>query len=391
MKGQSLVVLCLLTIACFASNWVDGASSSRIKSRTKSRTKSKPKSISTTQTKTKVGCYFVLGDSQADNGNNNVMEMAYGNARADYKPYGCDFNREGTPTGRFTNGRNTPDFIATYLGFRHYISPFTTIKGREILDGVNYASGGAGILPETGRTLGKVLSIHKQLVNHNITISRIRGLLGTRSATSTHLSSCLYTVQIGSNDYLNNYFMPKFYKTSAQYTPQQFATVLNNQLYTELKVLYEQGARKVAVFGVGSIGCTPYARANFENKGGGCVDKINNAIQLFNDGLKALVRQFNTKMAGAKFTYIDVFKISSTSPATSGRMVLNAPCCEVDAGQVQCTRLGRICANRMEYMFWDAVHPTEVGISALASRAFKAKEAGDAYPYDINQLVHLPK
>lgn len=77
--------------------------------------------------------------------------------------------------------------------------------------------------------------------------------------------------------------------------------------------------------------------------------------------------------------------------AVAGRMVLNAPCCEVDAGQVQCTPLGRICANRMEYMFWDAVHPTEVGISALASRAFKAKEAGDAYPYDINQLVHLPK
>ena len=48
---------------------------------------------------------------------------------------------------------NPNGFSATYLGFRRYISPFTTIKGREILDGVNYASGGAGILPETGRTL----------------------------------------------------------------------------------------------------------------------------------------------------------------------------------------------------------------------------------------------
>lgn len=83
----------------------------------------------------------------------------------------------------------------------------------------------------------------------------------------------------------------------------------------------------MAVFGVGSIGCTPYARANFENKGGGCVDKINNAIQLFNDGLKALVRQLNTKMAGAKFTYIDVFKISSTSPTTSGSFSYNLLCC----------------------------------------------------------------
>lgn len=38
------------------------------------------------------------------------------------------------------------------MGFDDYIQPFATANGTEILKGVNYASGGAGILNETGQT-----------------------------------------------------------------------------------------------------------------------------------------------------------------------------------------------------------------------------------------------
>lgn len=37
-----------------------------------------------------------------------------------------------------------------FLGFDKPISPFVTAKGSEIQKGVNYGSGGAGILDETG-------------------------------------------------------------------------------------------------------------------------------------------------------------------------------------------------------------------------------------------------
>lgn len=85
-----------------------------------------------------------------------------------------------------------------------------------------------------------------------------------------------------------------------------------------MQILYEQGARKVAIFGVGSIGCTPYARANFEHIGLPCVDKINTAIQLFNAGLKSLVEHLNANLPSAKFTFIDVFKISTVDPLNYG-------------------------------------------------------------------------
>jgi hypothetical protein len=49
---------------------------------------------------------------------------------------------------------NSEHFLITaeFLGFDNYIPPFATARGREILKGVNYASGGAGIRIETGRT-----------------------------------------------------------------------------------------------------------------------------------------------------------------------------------------------------------------------------------------------
>ncbi|XP_050262984.1 GDSL esterase/lipase At4g30140-like isoform X2 [Quercus robur] len=93
-----------------------------------------------------VPCFFIFGDLLSDNGNNNNLVTK---AKANYQPYGIDF--PGGPTGRFTNGRNLVDIIAEHLGFNNSIPPFATASGQEILKGVNYASGGAGIREETGQ------------------------------------------------------------------------------------------------------------------------------------------------------------------------------------------------------------------------------------------------
>lgn len=42
-------------------------------------------------------------------------------------------------------------YAAELLGFEKAISPFATAEGAEILKGVNYASGGGGILDDSGR------------------------------------------------------------------------------------------------------------------------------------------------------------------------------------------------------------------------------------------------
>ncbi|XP_058730486.1 GDSL esterase/lipase At4g16230-like isoform X2 [Vicia villosa] len=91
---------------------------------------------------------FVFGDSLVDVGNNNYILSL---TKANFLPFGIDFGR---PTGRFTNGRTIVDIIGQELGFG-LTPPYLalTTVGPVILKGVNYASGGGGILNLTGHVL----------------------------------------------------------------------------------------------------------------------------------------------------------------------------------------------------------------------------------------------
>ncbi|KAL5789391.1 hypothetical protein ACOSQ2_004279 [Xanthoceras sorbifolium] len=331
---------------------------------------------------TQVPCYFIFGDSLYDNGNNNALPTS---ARSNYPPYGIDFPKGAT--GRFSNGRNMADIIAQLLGFDNSIPSFASARGQEILKGVNYASGAAGIRDESGQHLGARISFGRQLNNHKITVSRIESVLGDNKSAANLLSKCMYTVGMGNNDYINNYFS-QFYPTRSIYTPEQFATVLIQQYSHQLKTLYNYGARKVAVFGLGLIGCTPGMIAMYGTNGSSCVDFINNAVQLFNAKLIPMVDDFNSNLQNAKFIYINSVQISLTPSPTTEFKVTDAPCCNVtNAVSFQCNPLGTPCQNREDYTFWDAVHPTEASNVISAGRSYNALLPSDTYPFDIRRLA----
>ena len=84
---------------------------------------------------------------------------------------------------------------------------------------------------------GDRISLDRQLLNHQVTVSNIKNLLGNNESLATaYLNKCIYSVAIGSNDYLNNYFLPQFYPTSRIYNQEQYATVLVQQLSQQLLV-----------------------------------------------------------------------------------------------------------------------------------------------------------
>nr|KYP39028.1 GDSL esterase/lipase At5g45670 family [Cajanus cajan] len=180
-----------------------------------------------------VPCIFIFGDSLCDNGNNNNLQTF---TKCNYKPYGIDFPLG--PTGRFTNGRTAVDLIAQLLGFESFIPPFANTGGSDILKGVNYASGAAGIRPETGTRMGANVNLGLQMRNHRVIFSRIATKLGGVEKAKQHLNKCLYYVNIGNNDYINNYFLPEYYPTSRNYTPQQYADNLILQLSQHMQVIY---------------------------------------------------------------------------------------------------------------------------------------------------------
>lgn len=83
---------------------------------------------------------------------------------------------------------------------------------------------------------GDLISMREQLKNYQIAVSRITNILGNDTAAMDHLSRCLFTVGIGTHDYINNYYLPQLYPTNSEYTPVQYATVLINQYFQQLKV-----------------------------------------------------------------------------------------------------------------------------------------------------------
>ncbi|KAK2653518.1 hypothetical protein Ddye_013374, partial [Dipteronia dyeriana] len=76
-------------------------------------------------------------------------------------------------------------------------------------------------------------------------------------------------------------------------------------------------ARKVAVFGIGAIGCTPGMIAMYGTNGSLCIDFINNAVQLFNAKLLPLVEDFNKNMLNSTFIFVDSYQIALTSTQTT--------------------------------------------------------------------------
>ncbi|OMO76781.1 Lipase, GDSL [Corchorus olitorius] len=323
-----------------------------------------------------VPCYFIFGDSLSDDGNNNNLART---AKVNYSPYGIDFPKG--PTGRFSNGRTMQDFIVQLLEFEEFIPPFATARGRETLKGVNYASGSAGILNETGEQVGDRISMNKQLSNHQITVSTIAEILGKCSASKL-LSKCMYAVQIGSNDYINNYFVPDFYNTSWLYTPQEYAAYLIEQYSLQIKTLNNNGARMFALFGIGSVGCTPNAIATYGTNGSACVEEMNDIAQLFDEKLISLVDELNSNLTDAKFTYLN------PSGTTTGFTVTNASCCKIGSDQL-CIPDSEPCANRSQYVFWDAFHPSEAWNEVTAIGAFTSQSSTEAYPLNIQNMAKL--
>ncbi|KAL6538696.1 hypothetical protein OROGR_012684 [Orobanche gracilis] len=378
-----------------------------------------------------VPCYFIFGDSLVDNGNNNDIQSL---AKANYLPYGIDF--PDGPTGRFSNGKTTVDVIAELLGFEDDIPPYSTASGQQILKGVNYASAAAGIRPETGQQLGGRTDFSGQVNNYRNTVEQVVSILGDEDSAANYLSKCIYSIGVGSNDYLNNYFMPLYYSTGRRYSPEQYADDLIQQYTEQLKydcttknwwlldhkkwsvkvesgrlksvvaiilgvvryalfmALYSYGARKFVLIGVGQIGCSPNALAQNSQDGSTCVQKINDAIRIFNNKMKAVVDDFNKNTQDAKFIYIDAYGIFQDlieNPSAFGLKVTNAGCCGVgkNNGQITCLPLQTPCENRQEHLFWDAFHPTEVANIVVGKRSYSAQKSSDAHPYDINRLAQL--
>ncbi|MCL7038474.1 hypothetical protein MKW94_020245 [Papaver nudicaule] len=347
---------------------------------------------------------FVFGDSLVDVGNNNYVPLTIG--KCDYFPYGIDFPGSISPTGRFTNGRTVVDIIGEELGLEYYIPPYLapTTVGDVVLRGVNYASGGAGILNDTGAFLGGRISMDAQLDNfadtRNYIISNADvggSLTSPNTFSKTLLQRALYIVVMGSNDFIGNYFSPvPSVSAPKPASLEMFVESLISRFREQLTRLYDMDARKIAVANVGPVGCTPLERTlnPLYATGDSCISFVNNAAILFNKKLKSLLMELNSNLVESKFVYADVYSILShliDNYQSYGFENYDSPCCKILAGAIQdllpCSPTSILCGDRSKYVFWDMAHPTDATNVILAKRLLN-DDSKDISPMNIRQLYY---
>ncbi|MQL76969.1 hypothetical protein Taro_009381 [Colocasia esculenta] len=321
---------------------------------------------------------FVFGDSLTDVGNNNFLPMSL--AKSDYPWYGIDYEKK-LPTGRFTNGRTIGDFISAKLGIPPP-PPYLSLSPNDdaLMKGVNYASGGAGILNETGFYFIQKLSFDDQITCFEKTKEAIAAKIGVASANKL-VSKALYFIGLGSNDYVNNFLQP-FLPDGQQYTHDEFIELLASTLNGQMRRLYQLGARKVVFHGLGPLGCIPSQRV--KSWKGACLEQVNKWVQQFNSKVQKLLYSLNGELPSARFAFADSYGIVLDlikRPQAYGFKISETSCCNVDStvGGL-CLPSSTLCANRSEYVFWDAFHPTDAANAVIAQRMFAKPSIGGAPP-----------
>ncbi|XP_049410093.1 GDSL esterase/lipase At1g29670-like [Solanum stenotomum] len=337
---------------------------------------------------TKVKGMFVFGSSLVDNGNNNFLVKSL--AKANYLPYGVDFPLL-EPTGRFTNGKNVIDLLGDHLKIPTYIPSFNdpSTKGSKIIHGVNFASGGSGILDDTGAVAGEVISLNQQIRNfENVTLPELEEQAECNSKES--LKNYLFVVGSGGNDYSLNYFLGL---ASKNITIQDFTANLTITLSHQLKRLYDMGARKFVVMALYPNGCSPMARARNPNATD-CIQILNDAAQLFNTNLRTLVDSPTLQMPDSTIVIVNAYKIIMDilqNPTPYGFSDTKNPCCDVATIQkggtgTLCKKGGNACSDRNDNVYFDGLHPTEAVNIVLANKAFSSNLIDEVYPTNVHLL-----
>ncbi|GMY22672.1 GDSL esterase/lipase 2-like [Fagus crenata] len=245
---------------------------------------------------------FIFGDSVVDVGNNNYINTTT-DLQANFWPYGESFFKY--PTGRPSNGRLIPDFIAEYAKLP-LIPPYLQPGYNRYIDGANFASVGAGALVETRQ--GLVIGLDAQLNYFKNMETRLRQELGKKEAKAL-LFRAVYFISIGSNDY----FVPLTSNSSVlqSYSHEEYVNMVIGNLTTVIKEIYKKGGRKYVLLGLGPYGCSPLFKALKPGNTGACFEELTTLVKLHNKALSKVLLELQSQLKGFKYSMADFYTFLS--------------------------------------------------------------------------------
>ncbi|KAL5056204.1 hypothetical protein RYX36_036886 [Vicia faba] len=324
--------------------------------------------------KPRVPALFFFGDSTVDVGNNNYLPTF---VKANYLPYGRDFLNH-YPTGRFSNGKVISDFASEIFGFTSYQPAYLSlyIKGKNILNGANFASAGSGYHDSTAK-LFHSLSLSQQLEHYKEYQKDLMKIAGRTDALSI-INGALYMVGFGSGDILLNYYLNPLLRLV--YTSDQFTDILVQNYADFIQNLYAQGARKIAVKTLTAIGCLPAAITVFDSAySNRCVVELNNVALSCNQKLNATSVNLRKMLPGLNLALLDGYQPLYnlvTKPSQYGFTETRNGCFGTSFLEKTSTSFNnkktfiKLCPNASKYVFWDALHLSETAVKFVASEMF---------------------
>ncbi|KAJ4830884.1 hypothetical protein Tsubulata_035792 [Turnera subulata] len=321
----------------------------------------------------KFSAILVFGDSTVDTGNNNYLNTAF---KGNHQPYGQDFPNH-IPTGRFSNGKLLPDFAASFLGIKDTVPPFLdpALSDDDIRNGVCFASAGSGYDNLTAAAAG-IMSISKQLEMFRNYITRLKGIVGEEEG-SRIIEGAFIIVSAGTNDIIDNYY-------DAPTRRQQFNNIggyhdfLLNILQNSVKELYNLGGRSIAIAGLPPIGCVPFQRTvNFKQPSDpSCISEENTDSQSYNEKLKGLITNLQKSLPGSRIVYANIYDPLMgmiNHPQNYGFTEIHRGCCGTGLVELAtlCHSATPTCGRASQFLFWDAIHPTEAAYKYIFDTLIK--------------------
>ncbi|KAG7037360.1 GDSL esterase/lipase, partial [Cucurbita argyrosperma subsp. argyrosperma] len=215
------------------------------------------------------------------------------------------------------------------------------------------------------------------------------------------IAKSLYLISLGTNDFLENYFLLP--RRSSKFSVEEYQSFLVRVAAEFVRELYKLGARKMSIGGLPPMGCLPLERTSSVVFGGGgeCVEKYNGIAKDFNGKLMGLVEMLEKELGGIRIVLSNPFDVLSDMidhPSYFGDplsldfssvfMELLKPflfvmtgfsnsakaCCGTGRFEMgfMCSRLSPFtCDDANKYVFWDAFHPTQKAHSIMANHIVK--------------------
>ncbi|GAV61399.1 Lipase_GDSL domain-containing protein [Cephalotus follicularis] len=325
---------------------------------------------------------FVFGDSLFDPGNNQYLETGI-TSTYNYYPYGITYFNH--PTGRATDGRVVPDFIAKFAKL-NYPLPFLK-PGAVFTHGAGFASAGASALGLNAN----VMNLAEQISNFKKLAATMQQILGPDVARKILMKS-VYLISIGGNDYF--IFNTRNKNSSLSNKVEYTGSVMGN-IVLALEELYAIGARRFAFQDVGPLGCQPMSTQINPETEGECEEKYLTHARLHNKFLRIALEELKNDLPRFKYAVFDYYKALGDrieNPTKYGFKYGDVGCC--GTGEYNGRNCGgggpggvefNLCSDPNEYLFFDGGHTTERANEQLAQLLWDGPPHVTG-PYNVKKL-----